>query len=184
MRNRLIFGLFLVGPVLAARLCPKRWNTKHPVHPRKRGRRIGYPAGSVPSDVLSKRPVQRPRHPLERRSHWWVSVQRWGCSSRHKPIAAHDTECSTIVRVAIGLPAIAGGIGVGALVDSLMSRRSSPVSGLQVNWTFDSLEGERRDLQGHGLARCLLVTSAGRKHTRRTQARARTLSTIGRAFGQ
>jgi hypothetical protein len=49
---------------------------------------------------------------------------------------AHDTECSTIVRVAIGLPAIAGGVGIGALVDGLMSRRHRPVSGVQVNWKF------------------------------------------------
>jgi hypothetical protein len=33
--------------------------------------------------------------------------------------------CATIVRVAIGLPAIAGGIGVGALVDGLKSRRDN-----------------------------------------------------------
>ena len=30
----------------------------------------------------------------------------------------NDSECSTIVRVAIGLPVIAGGLGIGALVDS------------------------------------------------------------------
>ncbi len=49
---------------------------------------------------------------------------------------AHDTECATIVRVAIGLPAIAGGIGVGALVDGLMSRRDARVSGVQISWRF------------------------------------------------
>jgi hypothetical protein len=32
----------------------------------------------------------------------------------------NDSECATIVRVAIGLPSIAGGIGAGALVDWLM----------------------------------------------------------------
>jgi hypothetical protein len=47
-----------------------------------------------------------------------------------------DTECATIVRVAVGLPAIAGGIGVGALVDGLMSRRDAGVSGIQVSWKF------------------------------------------------
>jgi hypothetical protein len=41
---------------------------------------------------------------------------------------AHDTECATIVRVALGLPAIGAGIGVGALVDGLhKSRAFSPV---------------------------------------------------------
>jgi hypothetical protein len=35
---------------------------------------------------------------------------------------SNDSECATIVRVAIGIPAIAGGIGVGALVDGLMNR--------------------------------------------------------------
>ena len=49
---------------------------------------------------------------------------------------SHDSECATIVRVAIGLPAIAGGIGVGALVDGLQSRRGNPVSGMQVTWKF------------------------------------------------
>jgi hypothetical protein len=34
------------------------------------------------------------------------------------------------------LPAIAGGIGVGALVDGLMSRRDSRISGVQVSWKF------------------------------------------------
>jgi hypothetical protein len=70
---------------------------------------------------------------------------------------SHDTECATIVRIAIGLPAIAGGVGVGALVDGLMSRgdnssgfpagaasrkgglplRSAGAkAGLQINWKF------------------------------------------------
>ena len=48
----------------------------------------------------------------------------------------HDTECATIVRVAIGLPAIAGGIGLGALIDGLQSRRNHPVKGVQINWKF------------------------------------------------
>ena len=34
---------------------------------------------------------------------------------------SHDTECAVIVRAAIGLPAIAGGIAIGALVDGLSS---------------------------------------------------------------
>jgi drug/metabolite transporter (DMT)-like permease len=33
----------------------------------------------------------------------------------------HDTECAMIVRATIGLGSIAGGIGIGALVDGLMS---------------------------------------------------------------
>jgi hypothetical protein len=48
----------------------------------------------------------------------------------------HDTECATIVRAAIGLPAIAGGIGLGALIDGLQSRRGNPVRSVQVNWKF------------------------------------------------
>ena len=35
---------------------------------------------------------------------------------------SHDTECAVIVRAAVGLPVLAGGIGIGALVDGLMSR--------------------------------------------------------------
>lgn len=35
---------------------------------------------------------------------------------------SHDTECAVIVRAAIGLPVLAGGIGIGALVDGLMRR--------------------------------------------------------------
>lgn len=54
---------------------------------------------------------------------------------------SHDTECAVIVRAAIGLPAIAGGIGIGALVDGLTSRPPSPqrgfgVTGLQVRIRF------------------------------------------------
>jgi hypothetical protein len=37
----------------------------------------------------------------------------------------HDTECATIVRATIGLGSIAAGVGVGALVDGLMSRDAS-----------------------------------------------------------
>jgi hypothetical protein len=33
-----------------------------------------------------------------------------------------DTECSVIVRTVIGIPALAGGIGVGVLVDGLSNR--------------------------------------------------------------
>ena len=49
---------------------------------------------------------------------------------------SHDSECATIVRVAIGLPAIAGGIGIGALVDRLHSRRATALSGVQMSWRF------------------------------------------------
>ena len=35
---------------------------------------------------------------------------------------SHDTECAVIVRAAIGLPGLAGGIGIGALIDGLMTR--------------------------------------------------------------
>ena len=35
---------------------------------------------------------------------------------------SHDSECAVIVRAAIGIPAIAGGIGIGALVDGLTRR--------------------------------------------------------------
>lgn len=37
----------------------------------------------------------------------------------------HDTECAMIVRATIGLGSIAGGIGIGALVDGLQSRDAS-----------------------------------------------------------
>jgi len=45
---------------------------------------------------------------------------------------SHDSECAVIVRAAIGLPAIAGGIGVGALIDGLTSRPPSPQRGIAV----------------------------------------------------
>jgi hypothetical protein len=58
----------------------------------------------------------------------------------------HDTECATIVRATIGLGSIAGGIGIGALVDGLTSRSASipfrnhsprpRVSGLQMSVRF------------------------------------------------
>ncbi len=35
---------------------------------------------------------------------------------------SNDPECAAIVRVAIGLPSIAGGVGLGALVDYLVGR--------------------------------------------------------------
>ena len=38
---------------------------------------------------------------------------------------SNDSECATIVRVAIGLPAIAGGVGIGALVDGLNKREAA-----------------------------------------------------------
>jgi hypothetical protein len=48
---------------------------------------------------------------------------------------AHDTECATIVRVAIGLPAIAGGLGVGALVDALNKDDARPAGvAFSVKW--------------------------------------------------
>ena len=37
----------------------------------------------------------------------------------------NDSECATIVRVAIGLPAMAGGVGIGALVDGLNKRETA-----------------------------------------------------------
>ena len=60
---------------------------------------------------------------------------------------SHDSECSVIVRAAIGLPAIAGGIGIGALVDGLTSRdatvpfgngrgRKARLSGVQMTLRF------------------------------------------------
>ena len=97
---------------------------------------------------------------------------------------AHDTECSTIVRVAIGLPAIAGGIGVGALVDSLMSRRSSPVSGLQVNWTFDSPRASAETFKVTVSPFLTLVTSAGRNTRGTCLEHAHAQYDPGRAFGQ
>ena len=48
----------------------------------------------------------------------------------------NDSECATIVRAAIGLPVIAGSIGIGALVDKLNSRGDARVSGMQVNFRF------------------------------------------------
>jgi len=59
----------------------------------------------------------------------------------------HDTECAVIVRATIGLGSIAGGIGIGALVDGLMNRdatvpfengraRRPRVSGLQMTVRF------------------------------------------------
>ena len=59
----------------------------------------------------------------------------------------NDTECAAIVRATIGLASIAGGIGIGALVDGLQyrdatapfaqGRRVKPrVSGVQMTLTF------------------------------------------------
>ena len=47
----------------------------------------------------------------------------------------HDTECATIVRAAVGLPVIAGGIGIGALVDGLHKQRARP-AGVTFNVTW------------------------------------------------
>ena len=48
---------------------------------------------------------------------------------------AHDTECSTIVRAAIGLPAIAGGLGIGALVDAVNRKDARPAGvAFNVKW--------------------------------------------------
>ena len=48
---------------------------------------------------------------------------------------ANDSECATIVRVAIGLPSIAGGLGVGALVDALNSKDARPAGvAFNVRW--------------------------------------------------
>jgi hypothetical protein len=60
---------------------------------------------------------------------------------------SNDSECAVIVRTVIGLPAIAGGIGIGALVDGLVSRDGAVpvgngrttrprVSGLQMSVRF------------------------------------------------
>jgi hypothetical protein len=60
---------------------------------------------------------------------------------------AHDTECSVIVRAVIGIPALAGGIGIGALVDGLSNRSATvpfrdgrtvkpKLSGVQMTVTF------------------------------------------------
>jgi hypothetical protein len=38
----------------------------------------------------------------------------------------NDSECSTIVRIAVGLPVVAGGIGIGALVDSRHKQEARP----------------------------------------------------------
>ena len=45
---------------------------------------------------------------------------------------SNDSECSTIVRAAIGLPVIAGGLGIGALVDGLHRQAARP-AGVAVN---------------------------------------------------
>jgi hypothetical protein len=48
---------------------------------------------------------------------------------------AHDTECSTIVRAVIGLPAIAGGLGIGALVDAVNKKDARPAGvAFNVKW--------------------------------------------------
>ena len=59
----------------------------------------------------------------------------------------HDTECATIVRATIGLASIAGGVGIGALIDGLQSKDASMpftnarattprLSGLQISVRF------------------------------------------------
>lgn len=54
----------------------------------------------------------------------------------------HDSECAAIVRVALGLPSIAGGLGVGALVDGLNSSSQMPprtggrIAGITLSATF------------------------------------------------
>jgi hypothetical protein len=48
---------------------------------------------------------------------------------------SNDTECSTIVRAAIGLPAIAGGVGIGALVDAVNRKDARPAGvAFNVRW--------------------------------------------------
>ena len=48
---------------------------------------------------------------------------------------AHDTECSTIVRAVIGLPSIAGGLGIGALVDAVNKKDARPAGvAFNVKW--------------------------------------------------
>lgn len=54
---------------------------------------------------------------------------------------SNDSECAVIVRAAIGIPAVAGGIGVGALIDGLTGRPTSPqrrfgVTGVQMTLRF------------------------------------------------
>ncbi len=47
----------------------------------------------------------------------------------------NDSECSTIVRVAVGLPVVAGGIGIGALVDSRHKQDARPAGvAFNVRW--------------------------------------------------
>jgi hypothetical protein len=48
---------------------------------------------------------------------------------------AHDTECSTIVRAVIGLPSIAGGLGIGAIVDAVNKKDARP-AGVAFNVRF------------------------------------------------
>jgi hypothetical protein len=48
---------------------------------------------------------------------------------------SNDTECSTIVRAVIGLPSIAGGLGIGALVDVLHKQEARPAGvAFKVKW--------------------------------------------------
>ena len=48
---------------------------------------------------------------------------------------SNDSECSTIVKAAIGLPVIAGGLGIGALVDGLHKRNARPAGvAFTVKW--------------------------------------------------
>ena len=54
---------------------------------------------------------------------------------------SNDSECAVIVRAAIGLPAIAGGIGIGALIDGMTGHPASPqrrfgVSGVKMTVRF------------------------------------------------
>jgi hypothetical protein len=138
MRNRLIFGLFLVGPVLAAP------SLSQAVEHETSTSTFANAAVELATQQAASPLMFFQSDPSSDRDTLWngvligagVGAAVGMLIAPQAYCGAHDTECSTIVRVAIGLPAIAGGIGVGALVDGLMSRRSSPVSGLQVNSTF------------------------------------------------
>ncbi len=48
---------------------------------------------------------------------------------------SNDSECTTIVRVVVGLPSIAGGLGIGALVDGLHKQNARPAGvAFNVKW--------------------------------------------------
>ena len=137
MRNRLILGPLVLAAILAS---PSL--ARGEVRPAP----LTFANAAVEPSALgpASRPILLQRDPSNDHDTLWNGVLIGaGVGAAVGMLIApqafcggHDTECSTIVRVAIGLPAIAGGIGIGALVDVLMSRRNSPVSGVQLNWKF------------------------------------------------